>query len=86
MQWEEIRRHYPQQWLLVEAIKAHSEADKRVLDQLSVVNTFQDSTSALKSYTNLHRAHPDREFYVFHTSREMLDITERSWLGFRTSP
>ncbi len=27
MKWQEIRKHYPQQWLLVEAIKAHSEAN-----------------------------------------------------------
>jgi len=24
-----------------------------------------------------------RELYVFHTSRETLDITERRWLGIR---
>jgi hypothetical protein len=83
MWWQEIRRQYPQQWLLVEAIKAHSEADKRVVDQLSVVNAFQDSTAALNSYLEMHRAYPERELYVFHTSRELLDITERKWLGIR---
>jgi hypothetical protein len=24
MQWQDIRQHYPHQWLLVEAITAHS--------------------------------------------------------------
>ena len=83
MQWQEIRKHYPQQWLMVEAIKAHSEASKRIVEQLAVVGTFPDSVAAMKSYTQLHREAPERELYVFHTSRETLDITERTWLGIR---
>ena len=83
MQWQEVRRHYPQQWLLVEAIKARSEANKRIVEQLAVVGAFSDSTAALKGYTQLHREAPQRELYVFHTSREALDITERTWLGIR---
>ena len=81
MVWQEIRQHYPQQWLLVEAIKAHSEANKRILDQLAVVETFPDSVSAMQSYTRLHHEALQRELYVFHTSRETLDVTERRWLG-----
>jgi hypothetical protein len=77
MKWQEIRKYYPQQWLLVEAIKAHSEADKRILEQLAVVSTFPDSVTAMKSYVQLRREAPERELYVFHTSRETLDITER---------
>ena len=83
MQWQEIRNHYPQQWLLVEAIKAHSESNKRILEQIAVVGTFPDSVIAMKSYVQLHHEAPERELYVFHTSRETLDITERSWLGIR---
>lgn len=83
MKWTEIRDRYPQQWLLLEAIQAHSEASKRVLEQLSVVSTFADSTAALKSYLQLHREAPQRELYVFHTSRESLEIPERRWLGIR---
>ena len=83
MKWHEIRTHYPQQWLLIEAIKAHSEANKRILEQLAVVGTFPDSSTALKSYQQLHHEAPERELYVFHTSRETLDVTERRWLGIR---
>ncbi len=83
MQWQEIREHYPQQWLLIEAIKAHSEASKRILEQLAIVDTYPDSVSAMKDYARLHREAPGRELYVFHTSRETLDIVERQWLGIR---
>lgn len=83
MQWQDIRGHYPDRWLLVEAIKAHSENDKRILDDLAVVDAFEDSDAAMKSYKGLHREAPQRELYVFDTDREELDIHERRWLGIR---
>ena len=83
MQWPEIRQYYPHQWLLVEAITAHSVSGKRILEQLAVVDTFPDSVTAMKRYTQLHRDAPERELYVFHTNRETLDIVERHWLGIR---
>ncbi len=86
MQWPEIRAHYPQQWLLIEAIKAHSEANRRILDQLAVIGTYPDSIIAMKGYTQLHREAPQRELYVFHTDREKLDIIERRWIGIRGAP
>ncbi len=83
MQWQDIRLHYPNQWLLVEAIKAHSEGDHRILDQLAVVSTFADSVTAIHEYQALHKNKPERELYVFHTSRLVLDVGESSWLGIR---
>jgi hypothetical protein len=81
MKWQEIRQQYPRQWLLVEAVKAHSEANKRILEQLAVIGAFPDSITAMNHYAQLHRDAPQRELYVFHTSRRTLDITERRWLG-----
>jgi hypothetical protein len=83
MQWQDIRNHYPRQWLLLEALKAHTEGERRVLDQLAVLGTYMDSTSALQTYKQFHREAPERELYVFHTSRETLDVTERRWFGIR---
>ncbi len=83
MKWQEIRRHYPHQWLMVEAIKARSEAGKRILDDLTIVNAFPDSRAAMKGYIQLHQQSPERELYVLHTDRKELDITERRWLGIR---
>lgn len=83
MKWKDIRRNYPQQWLLVEAIAAHSQADQRILEELAVIDAFADSVTAMQRYTDLHRDAPQRELYVFHTDRETLEITERRWLGVR---
>lgn len=83
MQWSEIRRHYPDEWLLIEAIEARSEDDRRVLDDIAVVASFQDSVTAMKRYSRLHHEAPQRELYVCHTARQELEIQERRWLGIR---
>jgi len=83
MTWEQIRRNFPHQWLLLEAMEAYSDLDKRIVKQLSVINTFPDSIAAMKAYAQLHHDAPARELYFFHTDREQLDIHERSWIGIR---
>ncbi|HAO22895.1 MAG TPA: hypothetical protein DCQ37_22065 [Desulfobacteraceae bacterium] len=63
--------------------KTHSDSDKRIPDQIAVINIFPDSPQAMKSYSSLHKESPERELYVLHTAREELDISERNWLGIR---
>lgn len=83
MLWPDIRHRYPQQWVLVEALQAHSEQGKRILDQLAVVDSFPDSVAAISAYRDWHRIDLNRELYVVHTSREDLDIQEWHWVGVR---
>jgi hypothetical protein len=81
MNWQQSRLHHPHQWLLIEAVQAHTEADHRMIDDLAVISAYPDSTAALRDYARLHHAAPERELYVVHTDRAALDITERCWLG-----
>jgi len=83
MHWSEIKTTYPNQWLLIEALEAHSEDERRVLDRISVVEKCADGSAAMARYRQLHQEFPLREFYFVHTSREDLDIRERQWLGIR---
>jgi hypothetical protein len=83
MNWQKIREHYPQQWILIEAIKARSEGGKRILEQISVINAFKDSLSAMNDYRKLKKEAPEREMFVLHTDRREPDISERRWLGIR---
>jgi hypothetical protein len=74
------------QWLLIEAIDAISQNNKRIVEQISVVDSFnEDSKEALKKYIQLHRATKQRELYVVHTSRDQLDIEEKVWTGIRAN-
>ncbi|MFQ5593003.1 MAG: hypothetical protein ACE5HA_02525 [Anaerolineae bacterium] len=86
MLWPEIRTAYPDQWLVVEALEAHTTPDnQRQLNRLAVVETCPDGSAAMRRYRRLHQQYPLREFYYVHTSRKELDIREREWLGIRRS-
>ncbi len=84
MQWLEVRKAYPNQWLIIEALQAHTSPEhRRLLDKIAVIEKCADGKGAMTSYRQLHKQHPAREFYFAHTSREALDIRERQWLGIR---
>ena len=85
MRWQEIRETYPEQWLIVEALEAHTERQQRQIEQVAVVELCPDGGAALQRYRQLHQQYPTREFYYVHTARETLDIRERQWLGLRRS-
>ena len=74
MSWDDIRAHYPDQWLLVEAIEAITVDQMRHISDLSVIGTFTDFRAGWLAYESLHQAQPKRELYVVHTRRECLDI------------
>jgi hypothetical protein len=82
MLWDEIRTTYPNQWLVIEALEAHTTPDRqRHLDRLAVIEPCTDGKAALDRYRKYHQMFPQREFYFVHTSREVLDIREQQWVG-----
>lgn len=84
MLWSEIRKIYPEKWLIIEAIEAHTNPDnQRKLDKIAVIDMCDDGGVAMGKYRQLHAQYPAREFYFAHTGREELDIRERQWVGIR---
>jgi hypothetical protein len=85
MLWNEIRNKYPNQWLVAEAVSAHTSPEgKRVLDDLRIANYCKTGTEAFNMYRKNHKENPEREYYYLHTSRGELDIVEEQWLGIRS--
>ena len=86
MQWSEVRKAYPDQWFIIEALQAHTTPDmRRILAKIAMLESCLDGKAAMESYRRIHQQYPTREFYFVHTSREELDIHERQWLGIRRS-
>lgn len=86
MKWSDVRNNYPDQWLIIEALEAHTTEDTlRRIDDLAVIETCADGDRAMARYRELHQKYPQREFYFVHTSKEELDIQERQWHGIRRS-
>jgi hypothetical protein len=83
MIWEDVRKAYPNTWVVFEAIRAHSKNNYRIVDEIAVIDSFNDSMQALRRHSELHKLKPSRELYFFHTSREELNIHEKKWAGLR---
>ena len=84
MKWSVIRNAYPDQWLVVEALEAHTQANnQRHIERFAVIEPCTDGNSAMQTYRRLYIQNPMREFYFVHTSRKELDIRERTWTGIR---
>ena len=48
MKWEEARNIYANKWILFEAIEAYSKEGKRIVEELSVINAYEEGKEALK--------------------------------------
>ena len=84
MIWKDVKKNYPSQWVLVEATKARTENDKRIIEYMDVIDNFnEDGEVAFQKYIELHKLHKDREYYIYHTSHENLDIAVKKWIGVR---
>ncbi|MFD3156723.1 hypothetical protein ACFIJ5_07665 [Haloimpatiens sp. FM7330] len=83
MKWEEARKIYVNKWILFESTDVHSEDGKRIVDELSVINVFDEGKEALREYAQKHKKDKNREMYVYHTKNEKLFIEERTWIGVR---
>ncbi len=83
MIWEDIKKAYPDQWLIIEAIEARTEGDERILINITVIETFRyDNNRAMLEYVKLHRKHREKELYVVHTSRAELGIIAQGCMKF----
>jgi hypothetical protein len=83
MKWPTVRNQFPNRWVLFEAISAKSINKKRQVDELAVVSDFEDTDQAWQAYKQHHLSEPNREYYIYHTSHEMLEIIEQPFTGVR---
>ena len=84
MTWEDVRRILPNQWLVIEALEAHTEGNKRIFDDIAIVDTFHDNNKALLGYVRLQKKYRRRELLFAHTSQpELKIIDEGEWIAVR---
>ena len=84
MKWEDVRQAFPKQWILIEAMEAHTnEQSERILEEIAPLKKFCNSPEAMKAYQEIHREDPNRDLYVLHTSRKKPNIIEKKWVGVR---
>lgn len=55
MRWEEVREQFPNEWVVCEALQSRSEDGYYFIDEVAVIDRFDDSKVAMKRYYELHR-------------------------------
>ena len=50
MKWSEVRQHFPERCVLVEALKSEAKGKERIIEEMSVIDDFENGNAA-KSYT-----------------------------------
>lgn len=85
MKWTDVRKIYKDTWVLFEALEAYSENGKRIIDDLAIINSFNNGQEALKDYAKRHKQDKGKEMYVYHTKHENLNIEQRAWIGVRVN-
>jgi hypothetical protein len=83
MKWQEVRDKYPDAWVLIEAIQAHNDKDRRIVDNISVLDKFENALDAVRQYKILHSDYPERDILVVNTENPKLDIKIQHWVGIR---
>lgn len=85
MKWEDVCQAFPNQWVLIEVVEAHTnDENERVLEEVTPLNKFPTSIEAMNAYQQMHQENPQKELYVLHTSRKEPNIMERKWVGVRS--
>ncbi|MEK3726182.1 hypothetical protein [Paenibacillus sp. FSL H8-0034] len=51
MRWEEVQERFPEEWVVLEATKAHSKEGHRYIEEVVVIDAFGDSTKARRRYS-----------------------------------
>lgn len=83
MRWSEVRQHYPQRCVLVEALKSETKGKERFIEEMSVIDDFENGNAAWQEYKKLHVENQGRELYIFHTNKEEIKVIEQPYIGVR---
>ena len=60
MIWSEVRQAYPNRWLIIEAVEAHTPDEQRILDLIAVMEACDDNAAVMQAYERWHAAYPQR--------------------------
>lgn len=54
MKWNEVRHQFPNRCVLVESLHAKSEGNERIIEEMSVIDDFDNGNNAWRVYKKIH--------------------------------
>lgn len=80
MKWDEVRKRYPNSGVLVEISCASSKENKRIITEMIVLEESNSAQVLWNSYKEMHLKFPNKELYIFHTSKNQVEVEEQPFL------
>lgn len=78
MQWNEVRKIYPERFVKIQILESHVQNNIRYIDDMTVIQAFEDEKEATRE---LVRAKD--EILVYHTGKEKIEVPIKQIFGFR---
>ncbi len=78
MKWEEVRKLYPGQYVMVKVLKSHLEGNREVVDEVAIERSIKDQREAT---SELVKSKGDT--LVYHTGNEKMVLETRTRPGLR---
>ncbi|RDI37934.1 hypothetical protein [Falsibacillus pallidus] len=83
MKWSEVRKLFPERCVLVEALQSQTKGKEKFIEEMAVIDDFENGNAAWKVYKKLHMENQNRELYIFHTNNEEIKVIEQPYIGVR---
>lgn len=83
MRWSEVRQHFPNRAVLVEALQSKTVDNEVIIEEMSVIDELENGNAAWKVYKKLHGENQNRELYIFHTNNEEIKVIEQPYIEVR---
>ncbi|WP_297421714.1 hypothetical protein [Clostridium sp.] len=80
MLWSEVRKTYPNKWIVFDSLKQHEEENKLIIEDVAIIEVFDDINDAFRCYRTLHRKNKTRELSFGNTKDELL-VYENERIG-----
>ena len=78
MLWQQVRETYPEQYVLVQALKYHTEDNRKYVEEVAIIKPIKDAQEATRELL-----HAKGDHFVYHTSKEQIVIELRTRPGVR---
>jgi hypothetical protein len=78
MKWEEVKKIYPDKYVLLQVLESHIDGDRKYIDDVAIIRSLDDSKEATRELVN---AKPGT--LVYHTSKDKIEVLIRENIGFR---
>ena len=81
MKWSEVRQLFPERCVLIEALKSETRGKERIIEEMSVIDDFENGNAAWREYKKLHAEIKAVKLYIFHTNKEETKVIEVPYVG-----